>query len=191
MEPGDDSKLRAAAGGNERAAGELYDRHAPGLYRFLVLMLGDHQAAEDALQETFAYCFRNAARYDPQLSALGVWLRQVAFNLARNELRRRRRKPAVSLDTLVPSEGRLHPLSELLAGKDRGAARRNAALALELLALLPEEARQVLVLRFVEGLAPREISTVLGLKPKAVSMRIWRAIQELQEKLERERADSP
>jgi RNA polymerase sigma factor (sigma-70 family) len=174
--------LKRAATGDEAAAAELYDRYSPALMRFLAITLGDAQAAEDVLQEAFLYVFKSAEKYDPTQSALATWLRCVALSLARNELRRRRRKPAVSLDTPVEeTSGRLRPISERLSAKSTDRDQREAsARVLQILNGLPEEDREVLILRYVEGLPPREISAVLGISPKAVSMRIWRAVKELQ-----------
>jgi RNA polymerase sigma-70 factor, ECF subfamily len=183
--------LLRAAGGDEAAAGEIYDRYAPALMKFLVVLLGKEQAAEDALQETFALLFRDAAKYDPRRAGLGTWLRRLAFGMARNELRRRQRKPALSLETVVRSEdGHMRPLLELLAGRDQGEARQAADLALKVLNRLTEEDRQVLVLRYIEGLPPRDIAVILHATPKAISMRIWRAISALQKELGQGAVDS-
>jgi len=182
--------LSRAAAGDGPAAGELYDRLAPSALRFLVTMLGDQQAAEDVLQESFLALFRNADKYDPGQSALGTWLRRIAFGLAINELRRRRRKPAVSLDTPVPVDGKVRPLGELLADKGAPPEQRRSALALELISRLDEKDRQVLILRYVEGFRPREIGRLLGIGPKTASMRLWRALKVLQSQVRRDGADS-
>lgn len=188
--PDEAELLSRAAAGDGPAAGEIYDRLAPPVLRFLVAMLGDEQAAEDVLQESFLYLFRNADRYDPGQSALGTWLRRIAFNLANNELRRRRRRPTVSLDTPVPADGTVRRLGELLADKSAPPEQRRGALALELIGRLEEKDRQILILRYVEGLPPREIGGLLGIGPKTASMRLWRALKALQSQVRRDSPDS-
>lgn len=172
--------LKRAAAGDEPAGGELFDRHAPRLLRFLTMMLGDAAAAEDALQNSFAYLFSHAAAYDPERAGVGTWLMRIARSYAKNELRRRGRKPFLSLDSPVASGGG-EPVSlgEVLAGEQPGFVREDVDLALRALAELPRREREAVVMRFVQGMEPREIGAVLGLEPKAVSMRIWRAMKKL------------
>jgi RNA polymerase sigma-70 factor (ECF subfamily) len=157
----------------------------------VVVMLNDLQAGEDVVQETFVYLIGHAEDYDPARSNLRTWLRRIALSLAHNELRRRRRKPTVSLENPVRSDGELHPISDLLADRNGAVEAHAARHALELIGRLDENDRQILVLRYVEGLPPREIAAVLGINAKAASMRLWRAIKELQRMLHREDDDSP
>jgi RNA polymerase sigma factor (sigma-70 family) len=56
-------------------------------------------------------------------------------------------------------------------------------LALKALSELPRKEREAVVMRFVQGMEPRDIGAALGLAPKAVSMRIWRALSRLREAL--------
>jgi RNA polymerase sigma-70 factor (ECF subfamily) len=176
-ERNDGELLILAAGGDDAAAGKLFDRHAPRLMRYLTLMLGEPQAAEDVLQNSFAYLFNHAAEYDPDRAAVGTWLARIARSYAKNELRRRGRKPFISLSTPVAAGGdEPRALEELLAEAQPGYDRADLELALQAISELPRKEREALVMRFVDGLEPREIAEVLGLKPKAISMRIWRAL---------------
>ncbi|HOX07487.1 MAG TPA: sigma-70 family RNA polymerase sigma factor [Planctomycetota bacterium] len=183
--------LVRASRGDQAAAGRIYDRHAPGVLRFLVLMLGEENTAEDVLQESFSYLFKNATRYDPARSSISTWLRQIAYSMARNELRRRRRRPSVSLEAPVPCDGGTRPLSELLAARESNPAGHRAAKALEVISRLPEDDRRVLILRHVEGCQPRQMARILGISSKAVSMRIWRALNRLRSELLRDSCDFP
>lgn len=182
--------LRLAAGGDEPAAAELYDRHAPSVLRMVAVMLSDLQAGEDVVQDAFIYVINHAEAFDPGRSSLRTWLCRVALSLAHNELRRRRRKPTVSLETPVVSDGEALPMSELISGPVERAEGRSTSEALRYVNRLDEDDRQILILRYVEGLPPREIAALLGIKVKAASMRLWRATKELQEMIRREEADS-
>jgi RNA polymerase sigma-70 factor (ECF subfamily) len=177
--PSEDKELlKLAADGDDAAAGAIFDKYSPAVLRFLTVMLGDIQSAEDAVQETFLALFRSVDKYDPAKSSLGTWLRRLAFNFARNEIRRRGRKPTLSMETMVSAGGQAVTLGDVLAAKEN-ATRDASEQALELLANVDERDREILVLRYLEGLPPHEIGPLVGLKPKAVSMRIWRALSEM------------
>jgi len=173
----DEELLNLAAGGDDAAAGELFDRHAPRLMRHMTVMLGEPQAAEDVLQNSFAYLFNHALEYDADRAAVGTWLMTIARSYAKNELRRRGRKPFISLSTPVAGGGdEPRPLEELLAEAQPGYDREDVELALKAISDLPRREREALMMRFLDGLEPREIGEILGLDAKAVSMRIWRGL---------------
>jgi RNA polymerase sigma-70 factor (ECF subfamily) len=179
-EADDGALARRAATGDESAAAELYDRHATMLVRSLTFFLRDAHAAEDATQEALIYFFRHAAEFDPARSPLRLWLRRIAHNFARNELRRRKRKPSLSLETPVSTaSGEAKPLRELIPTPEPDAPTDLAGEMLSKLNELAEEDREVLVLRYLDGYTPAEIADVLGIKPRSVSMRLWRALKRL------------
>lgn len=73
----------AVAGlGDEQQVHAAYLAHGPELYRFVLRGLGDPGAAQDVVQETFLRAWRAAARFDPELASLRVWL----FAIARNAM---------------------------------------------------------------------------------------------------------
>jgi RNA polymerase sigma-70 factor (ECF subfamily) len=170
-EQSDEKLLRLASAGDETAARRIYDRHASRLLRFLTLTLGDSHAAEDILQGAFLYLFRRAKDFDPEKASLPTYLHLIARNLARNELRRRARKPAQSIETL----------SETLAAQRADASLEDMIAVMEKLSELSDDDREILLLRYVQGMKPREIAGVLEISAKAVSTRVYRAIQRLQE----------
>lgn len=181
----DEELLRRTANGDQTAAAELYDRHAPEVLRSLTLLLGDGHAAEDALQNAFAYLFTRAGEYDPRRATVRLWTLRLARNFALNELRRRERKPALSLETLVPAGGGLVPLREALAAPEAAPDREDAAFAVELLGRLSDEDRETVILRHVQGLDVADIAAIQDSTPKAVSMRLWRAMGRLRALLPR------
>jgi RNA polymerase sigma factor (sigma-70 family) len=186
----DEELLNLAAGGDDAAASQLFDHHAPRLMRHLTMMLGEPQAAEDVLQNSFAYLFNHALEYDADKAAVGTWLMRIARSYAKNELRRRGRKPFISLSTPVAvGEDELRSLEDLLAEAQPGYDRADVELALKAISDLPRKEREALIMRFLDGLEPREIGEVLGLNAKAVSMRIWRALGRIRAMI-REDADS-
>ncbi len=170
-EQSDERLLRLAAAGDETAARRLYDRHAPRLLRFLILMLGDSHTAEDILQGAFLYLFRKAKDFDPEKASLPTYLHLIAKNLARNELLVRARKPAQSIESVT----------ETLAAHQPEASLEDMIGVMEKLSELSDDDREILLLRYVQGMKPREIAGVLEISAKAVSTRVFRAIRRLQE----------
>ncbi|MBS45117.1 MAG: RNA polymerase subunit sigma-70 [Nocardioides sp.] len=67
---------------DEHEVHAAYTLYGPELYRFVLRGLGDPQAAQDVVQETFLKAWRAADRYDPDLASLRVWL----FGIARNAM---------------------------------------------------------------------------------------------------------
>lgn len=70
-----------------------YLLHGPELYRFVLRGLGDAQAAEDVVQETFLRAWRAADRFDPALASLRVWLFAIARNAMIDHVRAHQARP--------------------------------------------------------------------------------------------------
>ncbi len=132
-------------------------------------ILGDRHLAEDAVQEAFA----KAAVHLPRLrkpEQFGSWLATICRNEARNLARTRRASR---------SDGE-SPVQETPAGADETGEAVKAALN-----QLPAEAREVIFLRFYDGLSYDRISAVLGISEQAINGRLRRAKQKLAEHLRR------
>lgn len=137
--------------GDERAFRELYRRYTPRLYlACLRLLARSEMDAEDAVQETWIRAVRELGRFRWQ-SALSTWLIAIACNVARDQLRRIRRR--AEDDPVLRDEPSVLPR----VGDDIDLER-----AIE---LLPEGYRTVLVLHDIQGLTHEEIGETLGIAP--------------------------
>lgn len=176
--------MRRAAEGDAEAFGDIVRRHQQTVYATIVRMLGSAEGAEDLAQEVFLRAWKSARRFRPA-AKVSTWLLTIARNLVFNECRRRRRarmqaleEPAAGTEfPMEPAEpsGR-HPASE--------AALRELSEAVEkALAALPEPARLAVVLRRYEEMPYEEIARVLGLSVPAVKSLLFRARQDLRERL--------
>jgi RNA polymerase sigma-70 factor (ECF subfamily) len=177
----DDVQLMLAfRGGDLDAFESLFRRWAAPLLRYLERMTRDAAVAEELVQEAFFRVHRARARYQPQ-AKFSTWLYQIATNLARNELRRpRRRDPHRSLD-----EADAPPLAADPARTDEVVhARRLSASVGRELAALPENQRAALWLSAVEGLSYADVAEALEVSPQAVKALVHRARVALAEKLE-------
>ena len=152
------------------AFNEAYELYADGLYRYGTVKLSDAEAARDVVQDTFM-------RYWDMLRR-GTVIREeraVLFTIARRLIiDRYRARKKTSLDAL--REDGFEPPDPKAQSPERFAEGNHALLALS---KLPDEYQDVLTLRFVEGLAPREIAIVLGESSNAVTVRIHRGLAKL------------
>ena len=152
------------------------------LYRFLRSRTRDDNAADDLLQETLLRAWLHLDQLNEQ-EKFKSWIFQIALNTARSRARRHARTPTIhsvtnsTLDSDEPMhttvlslpDERHDPVKALLRLEERQIIHR-------LLAGLPLRYREVLVLKFLEGLSQRQIAHTLGISDSAVSFRVARAI---------------
>jgi RNA polymerase sigma-70 factor (ECF subfamily) len=155
---------------------KTYYRRVFGLCRYL---LNSFDAAEDATHEVFLRAQRKLASYDPS-QPLANWLLGIASHHCVDLLRRRSVESRIfEIDeTFEAPSGGPGPLSEVLAA-ERGDTIRTALLQ------LPEKFRIPLVLTYYNDLSYDEIAEVMGLKRNHVATLIFRAKQQMREKLAR------
>ncbi len=153
-EPTDADLLVRFRGGDATALEPLLARYEGPVFRFLVGVLRDHHAAEDALQETFVQAIRRADAVAPD--TFRGWLFTVAYRQAMLLKRKAKRRPAradaAALLGLVGAEP---------ADAPAGAA-DEARRVRELLELLPAAQRAVIAARVFDGLTFREVAAALG-----------------------------
>ncbi|MGH7342931.1 MAG: RNA polymerase sigma factor [Candidatus Rokuibacteriota bacterium] len=179
--------MRLFQEGDHEAFREIVRRFRDPIISFAARMLNDHEKAVDVAQETFVNVFTHAEGYRPVASFSG-WLYRIAYNLAINEIRRRRRHPVVSLDASDGPEGDGQPrreardespsVEEGLLGDERRAAVRRCVAA------LPAKYRGAIVMKDMEGLTFEEIARILECPESTVKSRVMRARRMLRKRLE-------
>ncbi len=172
--------IRLVLAGETEAFEALVRAHEKNVYNLALRMTGDPQDAEDMAQEAFLKAYRSLGDFRGE-SRFSVWLYRVVSNVCLDFLRRRSRRPSVSLTEEddegeelqrdVPDE-RFSPEALLERKLTREAVRAG-------LRELPEEQRQILLLREIEGLSYEEIGEILDLEPGTVKSRIFRARKRL------------
>ena len=176
-----DALVVRAQAGDLQAFNQLVLRFQDGVYGLTLRMLGSSQPAEDATQEAFIKAWRRIDTY--RGGSFRSWLFTIAANQARDELRRRQRRPAQSLDEARDNPDRpdLDPPGDEPA-PDAEAERGEMRAALErALMTLPDDWREVVVLSDVHGMDYREISEATGLALGTVKSRLSRARGRLRE----------
>ncbi|MCI0410413.1 MAG: sigma-70 family RNA polymerase sigma factor [Acidobacteria bacterium] len=150
---------------------KLYRVHTPGLYRFVLRILGGGDPeAEEAVQMTWVQAVQNIAGFRWE-SSLRTWLAGIALNTCR-QIRRRRARERIPLE---PGARELTVFNPRQDG-----ARMDLEKAI---ASLPEGYREVLVLHDVEGYTHEEIAALLGIDPGTSKSQLSRARRELRERL--------
>jgi RNA polymerase sigma-70 factor, ECF subfamily len=151
-----------------------YDEHADAVFRYCFFKLSNRELAKDMVQDTFIKTWQYLGEGKP-IGNLKAFLYKVAHNLIIDEYRRQK---ASSLDSLRE------------AGFDVEGSRGDdmilsaeADVVLRAIDKLEPHFREVIVMRYVHDLSPREIADILGEKENAVSVRLNRAIHKAQELL--------
>jgi RNA polymerase sigma-70 factor (ECF subfamily) len=175
----DERLVERCARGDREAFDQLVDRHGDALFRFASRHCGAGRDAEDAVQDGLLAAWRGAATFRGEASARS-WLFQVVLNACRRRSRRRSGEPVVH-SSLDEAERLADGGS---AADDRAAARQEASALVRALEQLPEESREVLLLRDVEGLEGPEAAAALGIGLAAMKSRLHRARLELKERVE-------
>ena len=153
--------MRPSSGASEAAIEEVYRRRYSSFLRLGFAMLGNHDLAREAVQETFATALRERASFRGD-GSLDGWLWKAMLNACRQERRRWRRlsdeQPPEPATNGQPSEW-----SELRA----------------LIAALPDQERHALFLRYYADLSQDEIAEVLGVRPGTVGATLTHARNKL------------
>jgi RNA polymerase sigma-70 factor (ECF subfamily) len=172
--------------GDREAFAALVDKYKQPVLNLLARMLGDPAEAEDLAQNAFVQAYKAAHRYE--ISArFSTWLFTIARNLALNELRRRSRHPADSLEALAEAPpdqpARQYPDARSLEPTTHLLQRELEHKVAEALARLPEKQRAAILLCQQAELSYEDIARVLGCSLSATKSLIHRGRETLKQLL--------
>ncbi len=162
--------LEQVARGDRSALGELYDRHARGVWRVIARVTRGSRDVEDLVHATFLKMPSIAAAFDGRDPSCGPWIRGVAVRVALHHQRGARRLALTMERFARAAMGRTSEDPEAHAGRVEAVARVERALA----AMGPKK-RAVFVLVEVEGLATEDVAEHLGIPPATVRTRLFAA----------------
>ena len=174
--------------GDVRAFEVLVTRHRKPIYNFILRFVRDTAQAEDVLQETFLRLIKGADAYERQ-AKFTTWLYTIARNLCVDASRRGKHRNAASLDAPVNGDEGASALIDLVAdgksGVDREAIGRELAVRIkQAVESLPDEQREIFLLREVSDLQFNEIAKIVGCPENTVKSRMRYALEKLREALE-------
>lgn len=175
----------AAARAERAAFATLYRRYLDRVYGYCFYQLGDHHDAEDATERTFMAALRGLDRFEDRGSTFRAWLFRIARNTVANAHRSRRRRRTEPLPDSFERPAPNADPAGLVALADELHAVRHA------IAEMPDDRRQVIVLRFVDGLSTAEVAEVLDRSPGAVRVLLHRALRDLAARLARSPEELP
>ena len=186
----DEQLLGRYARGELEAMEVLLARYKRPLFHFVLRLVRERGKAEDLLQESFLRMVEHAASFHGS-SSVKTWLFRIARNLCIDELRRQKHRRHASLD--APSaahgaEGEGQNLYERVphhgAGPERSVVDRDLAQRMaSAIDELPEDQREVFVLRQVQHLSFKEIGDITGVSENTVKSRMRYALERLQKSL--------
>jgi RNA polymerase sigma-70 factor (ECF subfamily) len=156
--------------GDQEAVRFLYVTYSHNIYGYVRSIVRDEHEAEDVTQHVFAKLMTTLGKYDDRGVPFFAWLLRLARNVAIDHLRANR---------LTPTEDVISPDDSWGGDIDRAQIVRDA------LATLPDDQREVVILRHVVGLAPGEIADRMGRTEGSVHGLHHRGRRALQRELER------
>jgi len=175
---GDEAKLiQRAKKGDPAAFAEIYDRHQPAVYRYIYYRVSDAATAEDLTSDVFVRLVEKIDRFTYRGRPLLAWLYTIARNLVTDHHRRGGQATILPLDEQLATES-----GNLERAAERGLAQRRLAAALP---HLTEDQRQVIILKFIEGLDNAEVAQMMGKPVGAVKSLQHRALAALRRTLDK------
>ncbi len=182
--------LRRALDGDLEGFNGLVEVHQRAVFNLCLRMLGSPQAAEDAAQDAFLSAYRSLRTF--RGAAFRPWLMRIAANACTDELRRRGRRPALSLDAPVAGSDNHFDAPDPAAGPELEALRsEQAAIVQGALLKLPDEQRLAVVMCDIQGFAYEEIAEAMRCSIGTVKSRIARGREKLRRELGAMKEQSP
>lgn len=174
----DNLLLKKAQDGDAEAFGELYELHAPAIFRFIYAHIDNRLDAEDLTEDVFFRAWRSLPSYKDQ----GVPFLALLFRIARNAVidhyrRSAHSKQQTSIEDIIVHDGRPGPVETVITNLEHQEVR----LVLE---QLREDYSTVLALRFLSELSPEETAKVMGRSAGAVRVLQHRALTALRSLIE-------
>ena len=153
-----------------------HDTHADALFRHCYFRVYDRELAKDLVQETFCRTWTYLSQ-GKEVKNIRAFLYRLLHNVIVDEIRR---KKPLSLDQLIeegfsPKDESAPDIEQNLVVKD----------IVQKLRLLDESYRDIMQMRFIDDLSPKEISVVLGVSENVVSVRIHRGMNKLRQLVEK------
>jgi len=168
--------------GDVQAFDTLVRRYKDQLLNFVYRFVGNRSDAEDIVQETFLRVYKNK-HYYKEIAKFSTWVYTIAGNLAKTELRRRKRHKIFSVSNFV-NEERDYDIPDKEHSPERqvdGTIKED--IIQKAIEKLPPKFKEVIILRDVQGFAYEEISQILNIPLGTVKSRVNRGRLKLQEDL--------
>ena len=172
--------IERASDGDAASFNTLMGMHERRMYAVALRMCGNPEDAQDCLQEAMLRVYRSISGFKSQ-SSFSTWVYRITMNTCLDELRRRKARPAASLDGMLDAGWSPVDAGESPEGH---AMRQETRRALQgFMSELPEDMRAAVVLRDVQGYSYEEIAEALETNIGTIKSRISRGRERLREKI--------
>lgn len=171
------SLVDKAADGNFSAFGKLYSIYLDQIYWYVFYQVKDKMTAEDITEEVFIKAWSVIGTCKGRGETFSPWLYRIAHNHLINTLHGLKKCTSIENDNF----------GEIIDPKQNIEVNTEYQELLETISCLPENQKQVIILKFVEGLDNREIGKIMGKGEGAVRVAQMRALAKIREKLGNER----
>lgn len=151
---------------------ELYRDSYDAVYNYVSFLMAGREGVEDIVAEAFMKAARYFQRFDPSRAKFSTWVISIAQNCMKSYYRSKR--PSVALDDVSES------FFSQAGGQDEVDDRQ---LAVQLLEALNEEERQLVYMKYYEGMRNVEIAEEMGINASTVSTKLARALERMRASL--------
>lgn len=172
--PSEAELIEKAVSGDPNAFASLYDAYVEEVYRFILHRVGNQQTAEDLTSQVFLKAWDNLGRYKMRGSPFGAWLFKIARNIVIDHYRTQKETLPLEAEALSKPDPGANVAKEV-------EQRLQSEWLREVLLRLTEDQREVLTLKFVNGLKTAEVAKVMGKRQGAIRALQMRALQALAE----------
>ena len=180
--PTDEELIKRFQEGDVYAFEQIVHRYKDPLVNFIYHFVGNRVDAEDIVQETFLRVFKKKDLYR-SVAKFSTWIYTIASNLAKTELRRRRRRHILSLSQMG-YEDKDYELPDHFSSPEKTIERKTKEQTIrDEIEALPIKFKEVVVLRDIQEFSYEEISKILHIPLGTVKSRVNRGRLRLQQKL--------
>ena len=178
--------LELALAGDTACFGELIERWQRRIYGFICRYVGNTDEAQDLTQDTFTKAYRNLDRLaDPE--RFSSWLYTIALNECRMRFRRRRKIQLVSLPEEDGEVVPIHLRDQSASPEAKLAVKEDIQVLQQAFEGLPEEQREVILMKEYQELKFHEISDILAIPLSTVKSRMYLGLKTLKKLMENQR----
>ncbi len=168
--------VERAVGGDIEAFGELYGMYLDRIYRYIFYQVSDKAMAEDLTEEVFLKAWRSIGKYRWRGQPFSAWLYRIARNHVIDHYRTNRQHQMLE-DNILADTGDPEREAE---------GKQTQKQLLEAISTLPEQQRQVIIMKFIEDMDNREIEEATGKSQGAIRILQMRALAALRQTLDTE-----
>ena len=178
----DEELIARFQNGDEYAFEEIIHRYKDRLVNFVFRFLDQMDEAEDIVQDTFLKVYKNKNAYE-NIARFSTWIYTIAGNLAKTELRKRKRRRIFSISKLGPDEKEFELPAREKTPEEDAESRFTEKIIQAAIQKLPDKFRTVVILRDIQELSYDEISMILKVPLGTVKSRVNRARLKLRDLL--------